>query len=426
MNPIVFFDVEDNPRRISEVASWLATIERQHSTVWFAASETPLALQLHQDAPHVSSSLLEKYGGDDIAFLIYQHFSEPAVVAAAAEAIDVFGDAAIYVFARYNDPEFVNKIGDYLVNEDIGIRIIPFILRFQDDTFNRVNDNIAWVDRYFNKDGTAKDQGWIQYLPGGSAVKVVQNWSRGHPNEWSELGWATVDLATVALAVASFGASEAKLAPARATAIGSRAAAVSARSAATVASKGSRVARSVSWKTRLAASAAKSGTMLVKRVPRLAGAAKAIGTGTLYIAKPIWGTIKLTSKGVHLAWVGGKSALTKWSSLSKFTRTWIYRGVLGATLYLTLTQRTLPNIEQISSGIGELFAKASVGALKVAGDALLQAFESYLKQIPSSFISHSAQSISYWMVLILIFGFSIFFLYTWYLSTNRKILIRRK
>lgn len=113
MNPDVLGEQEGDARWVGEKASWLAMIHQRHPIVWFAAGRTPWALRLHRDAPHVSDRLLEKYGADDIAALIYEHFQDADRVAAAASAIDRFGDLAIYVLARYQDEAFISRLGDY-------------------------------------------------------------------------------------------------------------------------------------------------------------------------------------------------------------------------------------------------------------------------------------------------------------------------
>ncbi len=68
--------------------------------------------------------------------------------------------------------------------------------------------NKAWLDKYFQPDGTPKEEEWWTQLPGGALVDVTRNWAKGYPNEGSELGWAALDAADAALAVASLGGSE--------------------------------------------------------------------------------------------------------------------------------------------------------------------------------------------------------------------------
>lgn len=392
-NQDVLGEHEGDARWIGEKATWLATVRQRHPIVWFAAGMTPWALRLHRDAPHVSDALLEKYGADDVAALIYQHFEDANRVAAAASAIDRYGDLAIYVLARYEDDAFISHVGDYLVDEKIGIRVIPFVIRFGDDAFNRIEDDKDWVDRYFNRDGTPRVDSleWVQYVPGGSALHVARNWAKGYPCEWSEIGWAAVDVADVALTVASFGTSKAATAAAKTVAKGARAAA---RTEAVVA-KGARAAKTSAWRKALAefrASPARSAT----RTSRAAEMARGIKAGTIVLGEAIWGTVKLAAAPAKLAYRGGKRALDAWKGLSPAKRVWISRGLLGVGLYITVTERTLPNLDKISTGVGELIGKAAAGAVTMAADALASALAEFAEQVTGG--APWAKRLAYWAI----------------------------
>lgn len=389
-NPDVLGEHEGDARWIGEKASWLATVRQRHPIAWFAAGMTPWALRLHRDAPHVSDALLEKYGADAIAALIYQHFEDTDRVAAAASAIDRYGDLAIYVLARYEDDAFISRLGDYLVDEKIGIRMIPFVIRFGDDAFNRIEADKDWVDRYFNRDGTPRVDSleWVQYVPGGSALHVARNWAKGYPCEWSEIGWAAVDVADIALTVASVGTSKAVTTTAKSVAKGARVA-----TKADV--KGARAAKTLVWRKALAefrAAPAKSGT-------RMSGAvemAKSIRAGTAVLGEALWGTVKPAAAPVRLAYRAGKRALDAWRGLSPTKKVWIYRGLLGVGLYVTITERTLSNVDKISTGAGELIGKAAAGAVTMASDALASALVAFADQLTGG--APWARRLGYWAV----------------------------
>ena len=101
------------------------------------------------------------------------------------------------------------------------------------DTFNRIEDNVKWVDRYVSKDGklTEEKASLIEACPfvGGMAT-VAKNWAKGYPCEWSEIGWAALDVADCALLIASLGASSA-------VTVGKSAATTTAKNAARIAVK---------------------------------------------------------------------------------------------------------------------------------------------------------------------------------------------
>ena len=406
LNRDVLGDREGDSRWIGEKASWLATVRQRHPTVWFAAGMTPWALRLHRDAPHVSDALLEKYGADDIAALIYQHFEDADRVASAARAIDRYGDLAIYVLNRYEDEVFMTRLGDYLVDEDIGIRIVPFVIRFGDGTFNRIENDKDWVDRYFHPDGTPRIDPleWVQYVPGGSALHVARNWAKGYPCEWSEIGWAAVDVADIALTVASFGGSKAVTGPAKVAATGARNAARSEAAAV----KGARAARASSWRKALAefrTAPARSGT----RMSRAAEMARSIKTGTAVLGEALWGTTRLAAAPAKLAYRGGQRALDAWKALGSVKRVWIYRGLLGLGLYVTITDRTLPNLDAISTGVGALIGKAAAGAVTMTGDALASALVEFTDQMTGG--NPWARRLTYWVVAGALTLATIWFLY---------------
>ena len=386
---------ERDPRWIGEKAAWLAQIRQRHPTVWFAAARTPMALRLHRDAPHVSDSLLEQYGAEDIAALIYQHFDETDQVAAAASAIDRFGDLAIYVFARYEDEAFMERLRSYLVDEKIGIRVIPFVVRYGDDAFKRIHEDPKWVDRYFNLDGTARVRAleWVQYIPGGEALQVARNWSNGHPCEWSELGWAAVDVADVALTIASFGGSKTITEPAKTAAKGAKAA-VKMQAAA---KGGARKARTSAWGRALAESRTVS-SKAASRVPRAAEVAKAIRAGTVQIGKSVWQTVKLSAATEKYAY----RSLDAWKTLSPVKKVWIYRSLLGVGLYITLTERTIPNLDKITAGIADDIGRAAAGVVTLAGDALAAAITAFTGQLTGRQRIAWLKRLIYWLVSILL------------------------
>lgn len=358
MNEDMLGKVEGDDRWIAEKAAWLATIHTQHQTVWLAAGVSEYALRLHGDAPHVSDSLLTKYGADDAASLIYDKLglTKQDEVAAAAQAIDVFGDMAIYVFTRYSKtPEFLEPLRRHLVDPEIGIRVIPFVIRYQDEAFGRIEDSKDWVDRYFDRDGSRRGDSldWIQHIPGGAPIHVARQWARGYPCEWSEVGWAAVDMVDLALIVATAGGSEVAIASAKTTMRGARAS-----------KSGLRAAKKAEWMKHVNRAPRSRGAS------RLADVARSVSQLTEKGRLLIRGTIRLPVEGVRAVKQSARKGLDAWKSLSPAKRKGILRGVLGATLFVSITERSLPNAQKIGDGIGRLFGDAAVGAVTLAGAAL--------------------------------------------------------
>jgi hypothetical protein len=258
MNPDIFDTPEGDRAWVRQQASWLNDIEKHSPTVWLAAMEFPFTLRLHIDAPHISEELLSKYGADQPQLLLYDLFQnedgtyDQQVIIRAAESVNAFGDLGIYVFAKYRDPIWRTRLERFLRNDEIGVRLIPFMVRFGDEGFDKIEDNSAWLDKYFAKDGSpiVDPTEWVTYIPGGSVYKVAENWTKGIPNEGSELGWAIVDVGDIALTVATFGASKAVTTSAKAgRAINKGADLARAGSKAT---KIERAERTMRWSERLA------------------------------------------------------------------------------------------------------------------------------------------------------------------------------
>jgi len=189
----------DTPEKL---AARLVYIRSHKPAVWQAARNISLALRLNEDAPDVADQLFEKYAADDIAALLYAGFENEVVFAAAAVA--KFGDLAIYILHHYEGSRQFHEA----LKTNVGPRLIPYVAKFSDQGIERLKENQGWLDKYFQKDGTPKDEEWWTQIPGGGAADVVRNWAKGYPNEWSELGWAALDVADAALAVATFGGSE--------------------------------------------------------------------------------------------------------------------------------------------------------------------------------------------------------------------------
>lgn len=414
----------DGVKGAAHAAAWLATIASQHAAVWLAAQETPLALRLYRDAPQVASSILEKFGADDVPTLIYQHFQEEPQVRAAAHALDVFGDLAIFVFARYDDEEFTSRLGRYLVDPKIGIRAIPFVIRFGDEAFARIEDDPAWVDRYFRPDGSLRsdDLAWLENIPLGNAVNVARNFAKGHPCEASELGWAALDVLDVTLAVASLGSSKVATSGLRAGAkMTARSGAQAARRAAKSSKVGTRTGKMASYRRRLA-TVLKGARRIMAGGSKLArGVRGAAAIVRWSLGVPIWGSLKFASATAKVAWRVGRKSLKSWKSLNPNVRRWIYRGLLGCSLFLMVTSKTLPNLDKIGAGVGQLIGEAAAGTVEMVGQALSRAVD----EIATATIGESTagRSVALWLSILGLWGGAALLTSRWFRS-RRPIVVR--
>ena len=378
MNPDMLGVLGDGPAvDVDEMAAFLAQVKRDHPSVWLAAGSSPLALRLYRDAAGEAEQLLEAWGYAEIPTLIYESFEEPHVVRAAARAINRFGDLALYVFSRYQDEAYREALGRYLTDEEVGIRFIPFVVAFEDEAFERVQKDKDWVDRYYDPDGRERGDplAWMQYVPGGSAAIVVRNWAKGDPNEWSELGWAALDVADAALLVASLGTSKAVTGSAQVAGKAGRAGA-----------KGTQVG-----------SRANAARKWGDAVRRAKGGSR----------------VRLTQSGIILreagerVMQGGRQAIRKaqqtvdravdgWRSLSPTKKRWVYRGALAGTLWVKWSAHTEGHFDEVAQGVGRLLGDAAAGVVTLAGEALAAAATEFAAHLFGFILQQAA----FWLVVV--------------------------
>ena len=382
--------LEGDSKWIHDKASWLAQIEKQSSTVWLSAGTSPFALKLHIDAPATATSILTKYTADAIPILIYQHFEDPGQVQAAAKAIDVYGEVAMYVFIKYEDDAFIKKLGKHLTDPEIGIRIIPFILMFGDEAFEKIAGDTEWLDKYINEDGTPRRKNWISFVPlVGGAGNVIQNWAQGHPNEWSEIGWAVWDVADAAIAVYTLGASKGVTTSAKAGALAGKTAIITGKGP-------TRAYLAGLWKKALTSPVG----LRMSKVKVLSQAAKLVG-GTLRAIKlTVWGSVRMIGAPARLAWQGVHKTFQTWKSLPPSVRKWTLRGLVATSVIIKFNIRTAPHIKEIARGISDLLANAIIGATEMAATTISNFSQKLLDELTGNNVS-GIRSGALWLVVVL-------------------------
>ena len=369
--------LEGDSKWIHDKASWLAQIEKQSSTVWLSAGTSPFALKLHIDAPATATSILAKYTADAIPILIYQHFEDPKQVEAAAKAIDIYGEVAMYVFVRYEDDAFIKKLGKHLTDPEIGHRIIPFILMFGDEAFEKIANDPEWLDKYFKKDGSPREEKWIKFVPiVGGAANVVQNWVQGNPNEWSEIGWAVWDVADAALAVYTLGASKGVTTSAKAGALAGKTAIIT---------RGGPTRGHLAglWKKALTSPVG----LRMSKVKILSQTAKLVGGTGKIIKLTVWGTVTMIGTPARLTWQGVHKTLQAWKKLPVNVRKWTLRGLVATSVLIKFNIRTAPHIKEIARGISDLLANAASGATEMAATAISNFFQKLLDELTGNNVS---------------------------------------
>ena len=195
----------------AKLAAHFAYLQKSKPGVWREARYSPLALRLEKEAPNDANIVLEKYGPDGVATLLFTGYEDS--LPKATKCVAQFGDLAITVLQIYSDEQGGSNglFHRALMNPTIGTRIVPFVASKSDQGLTQVEDNIGWLDKFFKEDGTPREESWMEAIPFvGAPANVVKNIVNGHPNEWSELGWAALDVADVGLLVCTFGASATK------------------------------------------------------------------------------------------------------------------------------------------------------------------------------------------------------------------------
>jgi len=368
--------------RGKERAEELFSIYKNKPNVWQHARLYPLALRLNRDAPNYADALLREYGHDDITYFLYASYENEKEIPIVAEAIVKFGDLAIYILNRYaDDPDFHK----YLLDRRLGVRLIPFVVRFEDEGLEKIEDNIGWVDRYFNPDGTPKRDKyeWVETIPiAGGPLKVVANWKQGHPCTWGELGWAALDVADGALLVVSLGSSSGLTALKQGVKQGTKQTMkfTSKKSMQFIPKADIRkAARNIAKNS---AQDARQIARSVKKVPRLRryvevvwGTAKKMGKGVKYTYRI---GSKYISKAGEKVYSSAKRIKNSWHSVQPKVRKWTYRALLGVGLFITINERTIPGLPLLGEEIGRFVGRLLRNIGEAQGRVLAAAFKELL------------------------------------------------
>ena len=351
---------EDPPSAVS-----LVDLKKNRPAVWEAARFEALVLRLDSEVPHLSEPLLKQFPQADIAAFLYTNYEDE--IPAAASALEKFGDLGLYILNRYADDP---RVHDLLTNPKVGSRAIPFLARFGDEGFEKLDDNLAWLDRYFDESGNPiKGHGWIEGIPiVGAPANVVQHWAKGNPVSWGELGWAGLDVIDGALLVASFGGSTpVTVAKQTAKATGRQAIKQTTRAA---------------GKSAAAKATTRSAVRSATRESFLKSFARRTGRWAAPIADGAELVFRIGRTTVSRVGVAARQAATRlstsWSTSPLRLRKWTYRGLLGVGLYFTITERTIPRLPEIAEGIGEQVGKIAKSITEAVPMALASALREWL------------------------------------------------
>lgn len=355
-------------QRAEQFASELALIRKSRPKVWDAARVHPLALRLNKDVPSYADQLLEKYGANDVCVFLYSNYEQQIVSASAALAH--YGDLGFYILKTYEDDP---RLKAHLADSRVGILAVPFLVRFGNAGFDKLHENTDWVQRYFNPDGTPKkdDWEWITAVPiVGAPVILVRNVAKGYPSEWSEWGWAAIDIADGALLVASFGTSAGATAGKQVLKEGGKAG---------IESLAKQEAKVFAKRAASEAATKNGGKIVARELERsaLRRIAKTVGRVVRTTGEVVVVAGRVVGKIAEPAFAGARRVGQAWETLPPTAKRWIYRSLLAVGMIITIHERTIPQLANVGEAIGD-----EVGRLiRNSGEAIAAALIAALREL---------------------------------------------
>jgi hypothetical protein len=325
---------------LQKLAAHFTFLYQSKRAVWNEAKYSALALQLQEQSPQYADKVLEEYGADDIATLIFCGYEDS--IPQATKAVAQYGDLAIAILQMYADDKqgAESRFHDALKNPQIGTRIVPYVAAKGDEGLEALDRDIRWVDKYLDNEGNLKGPDVLESIPMvGAPAKIVKNMVNNHPNSWEEIGWAAVDIADVALTIGTFGSSKLAMGAAKSTA--KQAAKTKIIQSGKAITKGS--ARQA------AKSARKSiGKTLLRRTANQSS--KTILANGIPIANRAWKAVRYIDAVMYarvndIARIAGKLKKS-WGSLPPALRKAAYSGLLAATVYLRIVNKSIPIIAE--------------------------------------------------------------------------------
>lgn len=329
-------DLFREDREKNRMAFFFKDVEdmRKNSGMWNYARCTPHSLRLFRANPRYAPDVIQEYAHAGIpTLLVACSMREDGSVDMdalrnAVTAQKQYKEIAVYVMnVCAEDPRFMQAL-----HKDW--RSVAYMAKRVDDPDSRgesldrlcSSDGAGWLNKELKADGTPVGESWIQYIPGGALVHLVGNFVSGVPCEWSEVGWAIVDVAEGAAFAASM-----VVAPGVGP-IAVRAATQAGRSAAKTVTRG--VATTAM--ERAARSAGKAGSGLLGR---MALSVRELG---MVVAK----------RSVQVMRNIAKPMLSVLKNRSAYR--WAGRGLLG----MELGFRTIPHMYDIAEGLSSTMTKA--------------------------------------------------------------------
>jgi hypothetical protein len=373
-------DIEYGKQQAQE----LAFIKNNKPGIWKKSQEYPLVLRFEKDALDAGDKLLEKY--EYLPEFIYSLYPDEAVQ--AIKAVDLYGDAALYILQKYSHS---NRMHDLLKDKNINTRIIPMILKRGDAAFDLIDDDIRWVNRYTNQDGSMRDDSqWLMAIPLiGAPAAVINNWRNGIPNTWGELGWAAFDVVSCVAIIYSLPANAVKTAGKEAFRTTARA---TGKSAVTNTAQSIMRASFRTISRGGISSSLRSGVIVATRQTFLRSYIAAFVEKVVVIARA-------SGKVVRYTWNQTKIILK-----NPVARKWIVRASLATYFAVVLSERTIPNLPAVGTKIGEITGKAIHNTAEAFQNAYTSAIAEALNTPPghSSLIQKFHKGVNVFLIISMV------------------------
>ncbi|MBF0498908.1 MAG: hypothetical protein HQM09_02140 [Candidatus Riflebacteria bacterium] len=383
----------------------LLEIYNQKRSVWESARAQPFALRLNRDVPLYASSLLDKMGAQNVSALIYGWYKDEVVQTAAA--LDKYTGLAYHILYKYRE---IPKVRELLKKSDVGIRAIPFLAKFGDAGFAKLDENVKWLDKYFKPDGDPVSPNSWQAIPMvGGLVNVGENCTNGIPNEWGEIGWAAVDTLDIAFTALTLGAGKVIMSGGKTLAETAIYEGIT---------EGSEEVGVLAGKKAIGQGLTRTGREFSE-----AGFEQAIevsGREASFMQKMGDRALILSSNTgrstVNFAVQVPQILRNAWKSVPPKLRFCTYAGISGTLLGVTVYYRTLPNLpvlfEMIGEAAGTIARNATTSLAALTAAALTKALSTQpeFSVIPAPMM---------YMILLFLFGSC-----AWFLNPWRKRIVR--
>lgn len=396
-----FIDKHSSDSGPSLLARNLGEIKKTSPDLWRAAKSSQGALELYDDAKDYANEVYKRCDGINVQDLLYtDYFQEDRVlIKNAAHALAKWGQLAFYILNSYSDHGEEKSIAP----APQGIPLTQLPREFKDNNFKKALridfrtvfhvarngqtgiSEILTSPKYLDKDLDAKGDPlnpsvWKKAPIIGGPLVVFDNWVKGYPNSYAELGWAALDVADGALLAMTLGASAE-------TSIAKQAAKETAKELARIAAKEAVKKGVKTTFIKFAESA------FIKFI-RVLNAVDKLTLGIPSFLLRVGG--KITNVALYLA----RSTIKVWSGLPTGFKKFVYKSFLAITISISIAFRTIPflwnqfleQIKKLPDVIKEVFVNAPNDLFNALMTAIAEVFKEFGTTV----------KIAYWMVLLVL------------------------